>query len=74
MGYNWPGNAHELRSVVAHAAVLSRGVITPTDIDVPRSPALRFRPKRRDPAPAGEVNRLRERESDSETAPSTRTA
>jgi len=72
--YNWPGNAHELRSVVANAAVLSRGVITPADIDVPHGPARRFRPKRTQSALAEEVNRLCESQRDGETAPSTRTA
>ena len=38
LSYNWPGNARELRSVVAHAALLADGVIGPKDIDLPQPP------------------------------------
>lgn len=36
LAYKWPGNARELRSVVAHAALLRDGVIRPEDVDVPQ--------------------------------------
>lgn len=34
--YNWPGNARELRSVLAHALALTDGPIGPLDLDLPQ--------------------------------------